>query len=67
MHREKGPFYVQIDGREIPHFLYRPKFEAAEEGWYYSQTKKSVEVKYKNPKKDHEVMISFEQFDLLGM
>ena len=67
VHREKGPFYVQIDGREIPHFLYRPKFEAAEEGWYYSQTKKSVEVKYKNPKKDHEVMISFEQFDLLGM
>jgi alpha-glucosidase len=67
VHREKGPFFVQLDGREIPHFLYRPKFEAAEEGWYYSQTKKSVEVKYRNPKKDHEVLISFEQFDLLGM
>ena len=66
-HREKSPFYVQLDGKELPHFLHRRKFEEAESGWYYSQRLKSVQVKYPNPKKDHEIMVSFEQFDLIGM
>ena len=67
IHREKSPFYVQLDGKELPHFLHRRKFEEAESGWYYSQRLKSVQVKYPNPKKDHEIMVSFEQFDLIGM
>ena len=67
IHREKAPFFVLVDGREIPHFLHRRKFEEAEEGWYYSQTLKSVQVKYANPKTDHEVNISFEAFDMIGM
>ena len=67
IHREKSPFYVQVDGKELPHFLHRRKFEEAESGWYYSQRLKSVQVKYPNPKKDHEIMVSFEQFDLIGM
>ena len=37
------------------------------EGWYYSQTKKAVEVKYANPGKDYNLTVSFEQFDLIGM
>ena len=67
IHREKAPFYVQLDGRELQHFLHRRKFEEAKEGWYYSQRLKSVQIKYENPKKDHQVLISFEQFDLIGM
>ena len=67
IHREKSPFYVQLNGKELPHFLHRRKFEEAESGWYYSQRLKSVQVKYPNPKKDHEIMVSFEQFDLIGM
>ena len=67
VHREKAPFYVQIDGVEVPHFLHRRKFEEAQPGWYYSQSLKSVQVKYPNPKKDHHVMISFEVFDMIGM
>ena len=67
IHREKSPFYVQLDGKELPHFLHRRKFEQAESGWYYSQRLKSVQIKYPNPKKDYEVLISFEQFDLIGM
>ena len=67
VHREKSPFYVLLDGKTIPHFLHRKKFEAAENGWYYSQTLKSVQIKYPNPKKDHDVLISFEVFDLIGM
>ena len=67
IHREKSPYWVTIDGKEISHFLHRRKFEEAEEGWYYSQRLKSVEIKYKNPKKDHKILVSFEQFDLIGM
>lgn len=67
IHREKAPFYVELDGRQLPHFLHRRKFEEAKEGWYYSQTKKSVQIKYNNPKQNHEVMISFEVFDMIGM
>ena len=67
VHREKAPFYVQVEGRELPHFLHRRKFEDASEGWYYSQSLKSVQIKYANPKQDHKVLISFEQFDLIGM
>ena len=67
VHREKSPFYVLLDGELLPHFLYRPKYEAAERGWYYSQTLKSVQIRYPNPKKDHTVTISFAVFDLIGM
>lgn len=67
IHREKSPFYVQLNGQELPHFLHRRKFEEAEAGWYYSQRLKSVQIKYPNPQGDHEVLVSFEQFDLIGM
>lgn len=67
IHREKGPFWVTVDGREIKQFLHRDKWEAAEEGWYYSHTLKSVQVKYKAASKDYQVVVSFEQFDLIGM
>ena len=42
-------------------------FEAAEAGWYYSQTKRAVLVKYKNPGTDATLTVSFEDFDLIGM
>ena len=58
---------MQIGGETIPHFLHRKKFDAASCGWYYSQTLKSVQIKYRNPKRDHEVLISFAVFDLIGM
>ena len=67
IHKEKSPYYILLDEKELPHFLHRRKYEEASEGWYYSQTLKSVQIKYQNPKKDHEVTISFEQFDLIGM
>lgn len=67
IHREKGPYWVTADGEELPHFLHRRKFEEAERGWYYSQRLKSVQIKYKNPKRDYRLVVSFEQFDLIGM
>ena len=67
IHREKAPYWVKADGQTIPHFLHRRKFEDADCGWYYSQRLKSVQIKYPNPKKDYQVIVSFEQFDLIGM
>lgn len=67
IHHQKAPYFVQLEGEILPHYLHRRKFEEAECGWYYSQRLKSVQVKYKNPKKDYQILISFEQFDLIGM
>ena len=67
IHRDKAPYWVTIDGKQIPHFLHRRKFEDAECGWYYSQRLKSVQIKYPNPKKDYQILVSFEQFDMIGM
>lgn len=67
VHREKSPYWVKVDGDEINHFLHRAEYEKAECGWYYSQTLKSVQIKYPNIKHDYEVVVSFEAFDLIGM
>lgn len=65
--KDRSPFWVTLDGQKLEHFLNRRKFEAAAEGWYYSQTKKAVLVKYPNPRKDVTLTVSFEDFDLIGM
>ena len=65
--KDRSPFWVALDGRKLEHFLNRRKFDAAAEGWYYSQSKKAVEIKYANPGKDCCLTVSFEQFDLIGM
>ena len=67
VHREKSPYWVQVDGQNLEHFLYRADYEAAESGWYYSQTLKSVQIKYPNIHGDYQVVVSFEAFDLIGM
>ena len=67
IHREKAPYWVALNDKKLPHLLHRKKFDQAEIGWYYSQTLKSVQVKYKNPKQDYKIVISFEQFDMIGM
>lgn len=51
IHREKAPYWVSVNGEILPHFLHRRKFEEAGCGWYYSQTLKSVQIKYNNPKR----------------
>ena len=65
--KEKSPYWVSINGEKLPHFLNRRKFEGAGEGWYYSQSTRSVEIKYRNPEDDYELTVSFEMFDLIGM
>lgn len=65
--KDRSPFWVALGEEKLEHFLNRRKFEAAEKGWYYSQTKKAVLVKYPNPRQDIVLTVSFEDFDLIGM
>ena len=65
--KDRSPFWVSLDGQKLEHYLNRRKFEAAETGWYYSQTRRAVLVKYNNPGKDVRLTVSFEDFDLIGM
>ena len=60
-------YQQNVLGMEVPHFLNRSDYEAAESGWYYSQTLKSVQIKYPNIHRDYQVVVSFEAFDLIGM
>ena len=65
--KDRSPFWVTLGDEKLEHFLNRKKFESSEKGWYYSQTKKAVLVKYPNPKKNIILTVSFEDFDLIGM
>lgn len=61
----KGPYFVTIDGKKIHHYLHRGSFESSNIGWYYSNSKGTVEIKAKFPLK--EIIVSFAHFDLIGM
>lgn len=65
--KDRSPFWLTLGGQKLEHYLNRRKFEAAEEGWYYSQTDRAVLIKYKNPGTDTKLVVSFEDFDLIGM
>ena len=65
--KDRSPYWVALGDQKLKHFLNRKKFEAANVGWYYSQTKRAVIVKYPNPKIDTALTVSFEDFDLIGM
>lgn len=65
--KDRSPYWVTLGDRKLRHYLNRHQFDEATEGWYYSQTKRSVEVKYDNPSTDYSLKISFEDFDLIGM
>ena len=65
--KDRSPFWVSLGEDRLEHFLNRRKFEAAEKGWYYSQSKRTVLIKYPNPGKELTLTVSFENFDLIGM
>lgn len=67
INKEKSPYYVEIDNRRIKHFINKKDYEMVNEGWYYNHTTKSVNIKYENIDEDYEIMVSFEEFDLVGM
>ena len=65
--RDRCPCRVLLGGQTLEHFLSRRRFEAAESGWYYSQSRCAALIKYPNPAKDITLTVSFDGFDLIGM
>ena len=65
--KDRSPYWVTLGEQELTHYFSRSKYEESTEGWYYSQTKRAVEIKYPNPRKNITLTVSFEDFDLIGM
>ena len=66
--KEKGAYWATIDGKSIPRHIIRDAFSEADLGWYYDMSDCTICVKFPVPeKKDFEVVISKEKFDLIGM
>ena len=66
--KEKGAFWVSVDGEQIPRFLVRDNWEQAQSGWYYNLSDRTIWVKCPKPRKDaFDIVVSTEKFDLIGM
>lgn len=66
--KEKGAFWVSVDGTKIPRFIVRDKWEEAECGWYYNLSDRTIWIKCQKPAKDDfDIVVSTEKFDLIGM
>ncbi len=66
--KQKGAYWVSVDGEQIPRFLVRDNWEDAESGWYYNLSDRTIWIKCAKPDKDHfDIVVSTEKFDLIGM
>ena len=66
--KQKGAYWVTVDGERIPRHIIKEAYDESETGWYYNMSDRTILVKYPLPKKaDYEVVISTEKFDLIGM
>ena len=66
--KDKGAYWVALDNTLLKQFIIQDDWEAADSGWYYDLTERSVWVKFPKPKKDtFTLTISKEKFDLIGM
>lgn len=66
--KEKGAFWVTVDGKPITRYIVRDNWEEASEGWYYNLSDRTIWVKCDKPEKDDfEIVVSTEKFDLIGM
>ena len=66
--KQKGAFWCSLEGEKLPQFIVEDDFEKAQSGWYYHMEDRTVWVKCRKPeKRDFELVISTERFDLIGM
>jgi len=66
--KEKGAFWASLDGENIQRHIIRDAFDEAVTGWYYNMSDRTIWVKFRVPKKKNfELVISKEKFDLIGM
>ena len=67
LRRDRSPYWVRLGEELLPRLTNRQDFESTVSGWYYSQTKRAVLIRYPNPRRDLSLTVSFEDFDLIGM
>lgn len=67
VYKEKAPLWISFEENKLTHILDREKFEASDNCWYYSETLRAALIKFRNPKHDATLKVSFEEFDLIGM
>ena len=66
--KEKGAYWVTVDGKPLTRYIVSDNYNDAEEGWYYNLSDRTIAVKFNKPAKDSfKVVISTEKFDLIGM
>ena len=66
--KQKGAYWVSVDGMKLTQYLVRDYWEDAESGWYYNLSDRTVWIKFSKPDKaDFDVVVSTEKFDLIGM
>ena len=66
--KQKGAYWVTVNGKKLPQFIVRDGFEEAETGWYYHLSDRTIRIKCPKPVEiDFDVVISTEKFDLIGM
>ena len=63
----QAPFWVSIDGEHIPHALHPSDFESQATVWLYDLETSTVRIKTPWDSNEHTIVISFEQFDMIGM
>ena len=66
--KQKGALWVSVDNHKIKRFLVQEQWEAANEGWYYNLSDRTILVKTNMPQRNNfDIVISTEKFDLIGM
>ena len=66
--KEKGAYWVHVNGTPVMRTLVKEVFDQADCAWYYDLSDRTIWVKYPNPaQREYEVVISTEKFDLVGM
>ncbi len=67
IHPDRAPLTVLCNGREITHYLHRPAFDHAAEGWHYDASSGSALIRLNDDGTDIHLEISFDPFDMIGM
>lgn len=65
--QQNAPYTVTLDKKELRQYINRDDWHTAQQGWYYSVSRKSILIKYRNIHASYTVAINSTPIDLLGM
>ncbi len=66
--KDKGAYWVTVDGKPITRYIVQDAYDAVDEGWFYNLSDRTIHVKCAMPdKEDFQIVVSTEEFNLIGM